>query len=294
MIQNAVRGDTSATPLADSRRRDMSSAATRRRAPTPHTPPPARRAVLRRCRASIRGRSERRSCRTSRTRRGRRKRSSVGHTELRRERHGRHVLGAGQRRPRQQRPAVPAVVVARAVDHARLGGRKVRRHVGQHAGRGESLFERQRVGERLQRRSRLPRRQRPVDGAAMLGVEVVARILPTRATRRVSLSSTTTATLAAPCRSSAARWVRDDAVDVAPAAPRRASSRCARAAAGRRPPAPSRRSAAQGRAACARANASRSLRASSTLAAVSTPAAFIRPSTCALARRRRLPGCDRD
>ena len=105
------------------------------------------------------------------------------HADVGRERDRGHVLGAGQRAARQERTAILSVVVARTVEHARLRGRKVRRDVGQH-GRGmPPLLERERVGERLERGSRLPRHERTVDRAAMVRRRRSRRILPTPATR---------------------------------------------------------------------------------------------------------------
>ena len=131
----------------------------------------------------------------------------LGHAELRRERHGRNVLGSRQRTPRQQRPAIASVVVPRAVEDAWLRGREMRRDVGEHGRGRQALLERQRVRERLQRRSRLARATRRRRSRRHVPRRSSRPNLPTPATRRVALSSTTTATFAAPCRSSRARWL---------------------------------------------------------------------------------------
>src|SRR5207244_3659907 len=75
---------------------------------------------------------------------------------------------------RAQRAAVPAVVVARRVDHSLFRGGEMLRYVGEHRRRRESLLEGDSVGERLERRSRLAQRGHAVDGAAESVAEVIA------------------------------------------------------------------------------------------------------------------------
>ena len=84
-----------------------------------------------------------------------------------------------------------------------------------------------------------------VDRAAVLARRSSRPIPPTPATRRVALSSTTTATLGAPCRSSTARWLRMmPATSACSPASSVVSIAAGRSAAGGRR-APSRRSAAR-------------------------------------------------
>ena len=101
-----------------------------------------------------------------------------GHAKIGGEHDGRHVLGSRQRATREQRTTIAAVVVARAVEDAFLGGREMRRHIGQHARRREPGLEGECIGEGLERGPGLAWRERPVDRATVLGVRVVPGSFP--------------------------------------------------------------------------------------------------------------------
>ena len=100
------------------------------------------------------------------------------HAGLRQHRHRGDILGARQRGTRAQRTAIATVVVARRVDDPLLRGRKALRHIREHGRGRRPLLERDRVRERLERRSRLPQRGHAIDRAAERLAEVVARSLP--------------------------------------------------------------------------------------------------------------------
>ena len=110
----------------------------------------------------------------------------------------------------------------------------MRRHVGQHGRRVTPRFERERVGERLQRRAGLARGVTAVDGAAVLDVEVVARPFPRQPFARARCRARRPRRCARRARSSCGRWLRMMPATIALQRARRASSRSAR---GRRSPA---------------------------------------------------------
>ena len=96
-----------------------------------------------------------------------------------REHHDRrNILRSGERRPHAKRTAKSAVVIARRINDARFGRRKMRRHIGNHCRWCETLLECHGVCKRLQRRSGLPRRRHSVDRAAEVLSKVIARSFP--------------------------------------------------------------------------------------------------------------------
>ena len=201
VIQNAVRGDTSVAPAARAvvspsssiaRRRDPLAAARERRIGgdqlvEPHFGVAERQAepvVRRRCDRSVvkpgaaRGTAAA-SARRARTRAPRPARSP--------SRPGRAARAAGRDSGRRSCAGCRARRLRRSESAT---GRRRSTLAGV-----KPVLERERVGERLQRRARLPRRDGAVDRAAVLRRRSSRPSLPTPATRRVALSSTTTATL---------------------------------------------------------------------------------------------------
>ena len=205
VIQNAVRGLTRTCREARERQRETSARARRRFARRPirghefvetHFCVAERHAKPVVGRVAIEGREAG----------AQEEPQEIRHAEFRRQRHGGNILRARQRPACEQRAPVFPVVVSRTIENARLRRSENVRARPATPSPDESTLECQRVSEWLQSGSRLPRYDEAVDGAPVRRIEVIARPFP-RQPFAGALSSTTTATFAAPCSVNVLRWL---------------------------------------------------------------------------------------
>ena len=167
----------------------------------------ARRASPRRCRASGQDRHTRRAVERGQPR-AHQEALERGHPKLGGKHDGGHVLGPRKRAAREERTTIAAVIVARecrGCQPRRLESRRTAHPASTLAGMNPDSNARAYVNG-FERGPRLARRERAdLESCRRARRRRSRPILPTPTTPRSRLSSTTTATLAAPCRSSACR-----------------------------------------------------------------------------------------